>query len=95
MPVDTNIDRLIGTLIERTESMGRELHGINMKLDAITNHHEGRVSLIEGRITALEMKWAERAGGNKMAALVFGASATVGGLIATAIGNIGKFWGVS
>lgn len=90
---DVNMDRLIGTLIERTESMGRELHSIGLKVDAISAHQENRVSLVETRIAALEMKWAERSGSNKMAAIVFGAAATIGGLVATMIDAILNIWG--
>ena len=88
-----NIDRLVGTLIERTEQMGRELHSIGLKLDAITAHNENRVQLIETRVTSLEMRWAEKSGSNKMAAIVFGAAATIGGLVATAVGTILRVFG--
>lgn len=90
---DQNMDRLIGTLIERTESMGREIHAMSLKLDAISTHHENRVVSLEARLTSLELRWAEKAGGNKMAALVFGAAATVGGLIATVAGSFLRVWG--
>lgn len=93
MPGELSTDRLIGTLIERTEQMGRELHTISTKLDAISSHHETRVAMVEARVTALEMKWAGRDGSNRMAALVFGAAATVGGIVATLAGHIFKFFG--
>lgn len=97
MPNELNTDRLIGTLIERTEQMGRELHSISTKLDAITAHHESRVAMVEARVMALEMKWAsttgEKAGSNKMAAIVFTAAATVGGIVATLAGHVFKAFG--
>lgn len=93
MPGELSTDRLIGTLIERTEQMGRELHAISTKLDSISTHHESRVAVVEARVTALEMKWAGRDGSNKMAALVFGGAATIGGIIATLAGHIFKAFG--
>lgn len=93
MANELSMDRLIGTLIERTESMGRELHAVSAKLNAISNHHENRVGMIETRITALEMRWAEKTGSNKTAMLVFGGAATIGGIVATFFGHILKVFG--
>jgi len=86
-------DRLIGTLIERTESMTRELGQMNAKLDNIGHSNHARVTIVEGRITALEMKWAQKDGSSKMAAIVFGSAATIGGLVATVVGFFFKgYW---
>ena len=91
--MDSNMDRLIGTLIERTESMGRELHLISAKIDAMTAHHEARVALIEARVHSLEIKLANKDGSSRAAWLIFGAAATIGGLVSTLLGNLVKIWG--
>jgi len=80
--------QLLGTLIERTESLGREMHSISLKLDNSDINNNHRMHDIEKRIASLELRWAETTGGTKMAALVFGAAATIGGLVATFAGSL-------
>jgi hypothetical protein len=90
MPGDSsNLDRQIGMLIERTESMGRELHEIRNAIDRFSQSNAGRVQAVEMRVAALELIASKREGGSRMAALIFGAAATLGGIIAHLAG---KFW---
>lgn len=81
----TNLDRLIGKLIAQHEAMSKELYSIGSKLDEIAHTNNHRSTLIESRVMSLEMKWAENRGGNKVAALVFGSAAAIGGLIVTVL----------
>lgn len=76
-------------LIERTERMGTELHAMNAKLDAMVSSNERRLTTLQDRVVALEMRWAERHGSNKMAAMVVGGAATAGGILAS---FLTKFW---
>ena len=76
-------DRLLGKLLNQTETIERDIRDIKSAQNRMASD-------LEARIGKLEMDYASASGGMRMLILLCGAAATIGGLVA---GMFGKFWG--
>lgn len=85
MPGEPNIDRLLGTLLAKTEEQQRQLLKIEVSLERVANQHDA----VLARIAALELRNAEQSGGTRMLLLLSGGAATLGGIFASLVA---KMW---
>jgi hypothetical protein len=82
------IDRLLGKILERSDSQGREIHEIKVGIEGLAKNSGESVKGVELRIAALELQLSARAGGTRMALLMLSGAATLGGIGAALIEHL-------
>jgi hypothetical protein len=84
MANEPNIDRLLGTLIAKSEEQARQLVKIEISLERVANQHDA----VLARVAAIELRNAEQVGGVRMLLLLSGGAATLGGILASLAAKI-------
>ena len=84
MEQDYNVERVLGSLLARSDEQQRQLGKIEHSLERIVGQHD----LIMKRVVAMEVANASSSGGHRMLLLLSGAAATLGGIFATLVNKL-------
>ena len=79
-----NIERVLGSLLARSDEQQRQLGKIEVSLDRVLNHHD----LVLKRVAIIELSNASHTGGTRMLLLLSGGAATLGGIFATLVNKL-------
>ena len=79
-----NIERVLGSLLARSDEQQRQLGKIELSLDRIVNQHD----LVLKRVVTIELSNASQTGGTRMLLLLSGGAATLGGIFATLVNKL-------
>jgi len=79
-----NIERVLGSLLARSDEQQRQLGKIEVSLDRILNQHDHVLK----RVAVIELLNASSTGGTRMLLLLSGGAATLGGIFATLVNKL-------